>query len=196
MYLIVYLRLTKDGPINITCWDTGCNILFIDCSWLKKILLGNKIRIIAIALTVKSIKSNSYDTSEYIILNLRVPSYNQESIEPIKVILRYEFYIIDKLLANILIGMDIMVPQYAKLDLKGTNLILGADKATLKFEVHDGLIWHVGDHSRLCIPDQLVGEILAIEHTLKSYHNFARTYNRARTSWYINKLPKHVKCFI
>jgi hypothetical protein len=132
-YLIVHLRLTKDGPIDITCWDTGCNTLLIDCSWLKKILPGNEIRIIAIALIVKGIESNSHDTSEYVILNLRVPSYNRESTEPTKIILYHEFYVIDKFLANILISMNVMVPQQAKLDLKGTNLILGA--VTLIMEI-------------------------------------------------------------
>jgi hypothetical protein len=126
IYLIIYLRLTKDKPIDTTCWDTGCNTLFINCSWLKKILLGSEIRIIITVLIVKSIESNSYDISEYIILNLRVPGYNQESIESTKVILCYEFYVINKLPANILISIDIMVPQQAKLDLKGTNLILSA----------------------------------------------------------------------
>jgi predicted transcriptional regulator len=106
----MYLRLTKDRLINTTCWDTGCNTLFIDCSWLKKILLGNKIRIIAITLIIKGIKSNSYDTSKYIILNLRVPSYNQESTEFTKVILRYKFYVIDKFPANILISIDVIIP--------------------------------------------------------------------------------------
>jgi hypothetical protein len=119
------LRLTKNKLVNTTCWDTSYNILFINYSWLKRILLGSKICIIAIALTVKSIESNSYNTSKYIILSLRVPSYNQESIKPTKVILRYEFYIVDKLLTNILISINIIVPQQAKLDLKGINLILG-----------------------------------------------------------------------
>jgi hypothetical protein len=73
-------------------------------------LLGNEIRIIAIALIIKSIESNSHNTSKYIILNLRVPSYNQENIEPIEIILYHEFYIIDKFPANILIGIDVMVP--------------------------------------------------------------------------------------
>jgi hypothetical protein len=109
MYLIIHLHLTKDRPIDTTYWDTGCNTLFIDYSWLKKILLGSKIRIIAIAFIIKGIENNSYDTSEYIILNLRVPGYNQESIKPTKVILRYEFYIINKLLANILISINIIV---------------------------------------------------------------------------------------
>jgi hypothetical protein len=110
MYLIVYLRLTKNRLIDTTCWDTGCNTLFINCSWLKRILLGNKICIIITALIIKSIKNNSHDTSEYIILNLRVPGYNQESTEPTKIILRYEFYVIDKFPANILISIDIIVP--------------------------------------------------------------------------------------
>jgi hypothetical protein len=124
MYLIVYLRLTKDKLIDTIYWDTGCNILLIDYSWLKRILLRNKIRIIVIALTIKNIKNNSYDTSEYIILNLRVPSYNQESTKPTKIILRYKFYIINKLPTNILISINIIVLQQAKLNLKGTNLIL------------------------------------------------------------------------
>jgi hypothetical protein len=59
---------------------------------------------------IKSIKSNSYDISKYIILNLKVPGYNQESIKPIKIILRHEFYIIDKFPVNILIGIDIIIP--------------------------------------------------------------------------------------
>jgi predicted transcriptional regulator len=109
MYFIIYLCLTKNRPINIIYWDTSCNTLFIDRSWLKKILLGNKIRIITIALIIKNIKSNSYNISKYIILNLRVPGYNQESIEPIKIILRHEFYIINKFPANILISIDIIV---------------------------------------------------------------------------------------
>jgi hypothetical protein len=109
MYLIIYLRLTKDRLINTTYWDTSCNTLFIDCSWLKRILLGSKIRIIIIAFIIKSIESNSYDTSEYIIFNLKIPSYNQESIEPIEIILYYEFYIIDKFLVNILISINVIV---------------------------------------------------------------------------------------
>jgi hypothetical protein len=59
---------------------------------------------------VKNIKSNSYDTSKYIILNLGVLSYNQENIKPTKIILRYKFYIIDKLPINILISTDVIVP--------------------------------------------------------------------------------------
>jgi hypothetical protein len=109
-YLIIYLRLTKDRPINTTCWDTSCNTLFIDRSWLKRILLRNKIRIITIVFIIKGIESNSYDISEYVILNLRVLGYNRESIKPTKIILCYEFYIIDKFPANILISIDIIVP--------------------------------------------------------------------------------------
>jgi hypothetical protein len=59
---------------------------------------------------VKSIENNSYNTSKYIILSLRVPSYNQENIKPTKIILRYKFYIIDKFPANILIGINIIIP--------------------------------------------------------------------------------------
>jgi hypothetical protein len=110
MYLIIYLRLTKDRLINTTYWDTSCNTLFIDCSWLKRILLGSKIRIIIIAFIIKSIESNSYNISEYIILNLRIPSYNRENIESTKIILYHEFYVIDKLPTNILISINIIVP--------------------------------------------------------------------------------------
>jgi hypothetical protein len=59
--------------------------------------------------TVKNIESNSYNTSEYVILSLRVLGYNRESIKPTKIILRYDFYIINKFPANILISIDIMV---------------------------------------------------------------------------------------
>jgi hypothetical protein len=65
----------------------------------------------AIVLIIKGIKSNSHDTNKYIILNLRVPGYNQESTELTKIILRHKFHVIDKFLTNILISMDIIVPQ-------------------------------------------------------------------------------------
>jgi hypothetical protein len=110
MYLIIYLRLTKDRLIDIIYWDTGYNTLFINYSWFKRILLRNKIYIIIMIFIIKNIKSNSYNTSEYIILNLRVPSYNQESIELTKIILYYKFYIINKFLANILISINIIIP--------------------------------------------------------------------------------------
>jgi hypothetical protein len=110
IYFIIYLYLTKDKPIDTTYYDTGCNTLFIDCSWLKRILPGSKIRIIVIVFIIKNIKSNSYDTSEYIILNLRVPGYNQENTEPTEIILRHEFYIINKFPANILISINVIVP--------------------------------------------------------------------------------------
>jgi hypothetical protein len=109
IYLIVYFCLTKNRLIDITYWDTSYNTLFINCSWLKKILLKNEIRIIAIALIIKSIESNSYDISKYIILNLRVPSYNRKNIKPTKIILYHEFYIINKLPINILISINVIV---------------------------------------------------------------------------------------
>jgi hypothetical protein len=109
MYFIIYLRLTKDRLIDTTCWDTGCNTLLINYSWFKRILLGNKIRIIIIVFIVKNIKSNSYDTSKYVILSLRVPGYNRESIELTEVILYYKFYIIDKFPTNILISINIII---------------------------------------------------------------------------------------
>jgi hypothetical protein len=58
---------------------------------------------------VKNIKSNSYDISKYIILSLRIPSYNRESLKPTEIILRYKFYIINKFPANILININIIV---------------------------------------------------------------------------------------
>jgi hypothetical protein len=58
---------------------------------------------------VKSIKSNSYNTNKYIILNLRISSYNQENIKPTKIILRYEFYIINKFPTNILISINVII---------------------------------------------------------------------------------------
>jgi transposase InsO family protein len=90
-------------------------------------------------------------------------------------------------------------PAYRRiLDVLDQNdAVADSNKADLPFSRDDkGLIWHHNDISRLCIPDSLVGEILRIAHTEAGHPGFARTFERASSSWYIQKLGRHVRDFL
>lgn len=76
------------------------------------------------------------------------------------------------------------------------NAKLGNDQADLTFEIRDQLFYHLGDTTRLCIPESMIKIVLALEHTNASHHGFERTFQRAYASWYIHHLRRHVKTFI
>ena len=73
-----------------------------------------------------------------------------------------------------------------------------SNKANLPFtRDEDGLIWHTASGApRLCIPQNLIREVLEIAHTNVGHPGAARTFERAASSWYIRKLGHHVQEFV
>ena len=73
------------------------------------------------------------------------------------------------------------------------------DRNDLPFEKdQEGLIWHLGETRRLCIPNtaKLIGELLEIAHTKHGHPGGDRTFERASSSWYIRGLLKHIRQFL
>ena len=69
------------------------------------------------------------------------------------------------------------------------------DRNDLPFEKdQEGLIWHLRETRRLCIPNtaKLIGELLEIAHTKHGHPGGDRTFKRASSSWYIRGLLKHI----
>jgi hypothetical protein len=89
-------------------------------------------------------------------------------------------------------------PAYRRIiEVLTQNDVADSNKADLPFSRDDkGLIWHSNNTTQLCIPDSLVGDILQIAHTEAGHPGFARTYERASSSWYIQKLRRRVRDFL
>ena len=81
--------------------------------------------------------------------------------------------------------------------LEKNNANEAEDRASLPFSRDDnGLLWHHDDTARLCIPDNLIAEVLKIAHTEAGHPGAARTFERAASSWYIRHLSRHVRKFL
>ena len=81
--------------------------------------------------------------------------------------------------------------------LEKNNANEAEDSASLPFSRDDnGLLWHHDDTARLCIPDNLIAEVLKIAHTEAGHPGAARTFERAASSWYIRHLSRHVRKFL
>src|SRR5436190_8957021 len=74
----------------------------------------------ATPLRINGISGNQHTTSEYVVATLRIPG--QDKNGPAEAVITRELHIVDKLEANMLIGMDIMVPE--KMDILLSRKIL------------------------------------------------------------------------
>lgn len=80
--------------------------------------------------------------------------------------------------------------------LKANNK-LGENSAILNFvQSSDGLIWHRGNTDRLCIPDNLVKEILTMEHDELGHPGIDRLFQRVSSQFFVKRLGKKVRSYV
>ena len=101
-YSTIQLRLSADNDLVDTCWDTGCTASLIDRDWLLKQLPNQHIHLMSLPLKVQGISGNMHTTSEYVILDLRIPGKDLETNEPVQAVVTKEFHIVEGLRANVL----------------------------------------------------------------------------------------------
>ena len=118
-YVVVEVRLFKDGPTDQICLDTGCSVTLIDRQFLKRLTPFLKLRTLPKAVAVRNIGSDKYNTSEFGILNLFFPGRTVGTTGIIDALAKIlcEIYVVDNLKANILIGMDVLGPKEAFVDI-------------------------------------------------------------------------------
>lgn len=124
----IQLDLEKD-PEN-GCLDTGCSVTLMDRVFLAKTRPGLTIQTMASPITVRGLGSNKHQTSEYVVTSLYLPSEDGTAM-----LAPREIHIVDDLKANVLIGMDIMVPEKIDILASQSKAMVGSCNMSVPIEV-------------------------------------------------------------
>ena len=103
---MVGIQLTLDMDLDDGCLDTGCSVTLIDRAFLALAMPNLPIKTMASLIKVRRLGSNVHETAEYMITPLYLPGEESTTI-----LAPREIHIVDNLKANVLIGIDIMVPK-------------------------------------------------------------------------------------
>ncbi|RFU27753.1 hypothetical protein B7463_g8585, partial [Scytalidium lignicola] len=137
-YAKVQVRLQKEAKLTKVCLDSSCSTTLADKEFLTTQLKDKlQIRIMAMLLTVQGIAGNSYKTAEYAIIDIRIPSIESGKSKDhhAKAVIQKEVHIVDKLQANMLISIDVMVPEEMILDLGNKQLHISSCNVTANVTV-------------------------------------------------------------
>ena len=88
------------------CLDTGCSVTLMDRAFLARTHPNLAIKRMASPITVRGLGSTMHETDEYVVTPLCFPGKDATAITAPR-----EIHVVDNLKANILVGMDIMVPE-------------------------------------------------------------------------------------
>ena len=124
-YAVLRIALTPDGALHEVCPDTGCTMSVIDRNFLAKAYPQAKITKLPFPVPVQGIGNQVHQCDEFVKLNIHVPGVLPDGTNAIGVLNRGA-RIVDNLRANMLIGMDILGPEEATIDLAKKVLQLGA----------------------------------------------------------------------
>ena len=113
------------------CLDTSCGITLIDQKFLEKHTSDLAIQTMGSPVAVRGISAMT--TSEYVILTLYLPGTGPDS--PAEAKLTHEAHIMNKLKANILVGMDIMEPEKIDISLLSKTAYIGSCKVSILINV-------------------------------------------------------------
>ena len=112
------------------CLDTGCSVTLMDRAFLTRTHPGLEIRTMASPITVRGLGSNTHQTSEYVVTPLCFPGKEVTAITASR-----EIHIVDDLKANILVGMDIMVPEQIDILASQSKASIGSCGTTVSIEM-------------------------------------------------------------
>ena len=102
----------------------------MDRAFLLRVQPNLTIRTIASPIRVRGLGSNVHETSEYIVTPLYFPG-----TEATAILAPREIHIVDNLKANILVGMDIMVPEQIDILASQAKASIGSCKISIPIEV-------------------------------------------------------------
>lgn len=131
-YLAVQLKLSKNGSLESTCWDTGCNSSLISRSFLMKHRPEIEIRKMATPLRIKGVGGRIESATDYVFLKLWIPGTDEDNdAKDCQAVIEREFHVVDSLEPNILVGTDIMLPERVSVDLGAKTLSIGTCGVTI-----------------------------------------------------------------
>ena len=115
-------RLSQQGPDYNVCGDTGCTMSLIDRAFLQLRLPGIKIKQSDAELSVRGIGSRTHKCSKYVVITLFIPG--TVNGKPALASITHQLHIVEDLQAKILIGIDILGPEQAIIDVGQSRLTL------------------------------------------------------------------------
>lgn len=121
-YATFAARLEENGAEHDLCGDTGCIMSLVDRKFLQKNLPGLQILQSNAEITVRGIGAYTHLCSEYTIVTIYVPG----NIDGRRVLasITHQLHIVKNLQAEILVGMDILSPENAVIDIGRQKLTL------------------------------------------------------------------------
>ena len=135
-YATVDIQLTPEQPEPTKgCADSGCSVTLVDRAFLKSLLPDCEIRTMSTPITVRGLGSNLHQTAEYAIVPLYFQGTDSEGSKVLAMTSPREIHLVDQLKANILIGMDIMVPEDIDIIVTRSIASIGSCKVEVPIEV-------------------------------------------------------------
>lgn len=105
-YAITKIMLMLKMNPESGCLDSGCSVTLMDRAYLARAHPGLTIRSMVSPITVRGLGANRHQTSKYVITSLYFPGEDIIAMtSPRKI------HIVDDLKANILVEMDVMMPE-------------------------------------------------------------------------------------
>ncbi|KAI9644709.1 hypothetical protein NHQ30_006735 [Ciborinia camelliae] len=134
-YMKIQLRLMNGGRTISTCWDSGCAISLIDSRLLDITLPYYEIHTRAYPLIVVGIAGNRLVTSRYVILNIYIPGTDMYTRQPKQAVITRRFHLVDNLGPNMIIGMDVLVPEQCVVNFHRKTLRIGSCETDVPIDV-------------------------------------------------------------
>ena len=129
-YAMAQFQLTPDSDPKSGCLDTGCSVTLMDRAFLALTHPGLAIRTMASPITVRGLGANVHQTAEYVVTPLYFPGEHAIAVTAPR-----EVHIVDDLKANILIGMDVMVPEKIDVLASQATALIGSCDVSIPIDV-------------------------------------------------------------
>ena len=135
-YATVDIQLTPEQTEpRKGCADSGCSVTLVDRAFLKSLLPDCKIRTMSTPITVRGLGLNLHQTAEYAIIPLYFQGLDSAGTKVLAITSPREIHIVDQLKANILISMDVMVPENIDIIVTRAIASIGSCKVEVPIEV-------------------------------------------------------------
>ena len=105
-YIEFSLQLSRNSPLSTICYDTGCTMSLVNKVFLKEQCPDVQIQTLSDAINVRGVGDTMHQCTDFAVLDFYVPGSNSR-----KIVLAHfsrEIYIVDKLKAKVLMGIDII----------------------------------------------------------------------------------------
>lgn len=121
-YLTGLLSLSREAPPESGCFDTGCPMSMGDRLFLKRLIPTFETKKHESPITLRGIGTNRHSTNEWTTVSFYMKGLTPEG-KPVMIKYTRDIHVVDNLKANLLIGMDILGPEGAVIDLPEEKIV-------------------------------------------------------------------------